>query len=145
MTVRPGWITPMLQVADIARSLAWWRHLGFETIDAARGGDGRIVWARAHCEGGALMFVPLEGSGPPAPGQRVPFYMYVADLESLRAQLRSAGIDPGRVSHPPYMRKGEICLTDPDGYTVFVGHWDAEEHEAWEREVQRKREAGILS
>ena len=138
MAIRAGWITPILQSPDIERSMRWWERLGFERVDVVRDGHGTIVWARMHCEGGAIMFTPAEGALRTTPGERVPFYMYAPDLEALRARLRADGVDPGPVSHPHYMPKGEICLTDPDGYTVLVGHWDDEDHQKWERERQSR-------
>jgi hypothetical protein len=37
------------------------------------------------------------------------------------------------------MRSGEICLKDPDGYSIFVAHWGKTEHEAWEKRLAEKR------
>jgi hypothetical protein len=95
-------------------------------------------WARLHCEGGSLMFLHVEGGAPNSPRDRVLFYMYTSDLEALRTRLLAEGVAPGPISRPPYMPKGEICLTDPDGYTVLVGHWDDEDHQKWERERQSR-------
>ena len=134
MTIRAGWITPMLLSSDVERSLGWWARLGFETVDVDRGEDGAIFWARMHCQGGAVMFLRAEDEIPGTPGQRPPFYMYSPDMPALREQLLAEGVATGPISYPPYMRSGEICLTDPDGYTVFVGHWGDAEHEKWERE-----------
>jgi hypothetical protein len=36
------------------------------------------------------------------------------------------------------MPSGEITLHDPDGATIFVGHWGKTEHDAWEKRIGRK-------
>lgn len=138
MAARAGWVTPLLHVADVERSLAWWRRLGFETVDVMEEG-GVLGWARAHCEGGALMFLRVEGDAPASPPRdRVLFYLYTPDLEALRARLQDEGVDAGPITRPPYMPSGEICVRDPDGYVVLVGHWGPEEGERWERERRQR-------
>ncbi len=64
--------------------------------------------------------------------------MYTPDLAALCEHLRGHDVAVPAVGHPEYMRSGEIRLSDPDGYTVFVGHWGAAEQEEW---MQRIAEA----
>lgn len=137
-----GYLTPILHVADIARSLAFYGRLGFTTVDLE--GDPRCPnWARAHCEGGALMFVEAEESH--APGHdRIALYLYTPDLPGLRAALLEAGVQAAAITRPPYMPSGEMRVEDPDGFVVFVGHWGEAEHAAWEEGRARKREAGWI-
>ncbi len=142
MTIKAGYSTPLLHVAQVERSLRFYGLLGFETVDVD-GPDGALGWARAHCQGGALMF--LRAEEPPAAGHdRFLLYLYTPDLPGLRAQLAAAGVEVGPIGYPEYMRSGELCLKDPDGYTILIGHWSEQEHEAWERERARKREAGLI-
>lgn len=142
MSAKAGWSTPMLHVADVARSLRFYALLGFETVDV-EGPSDCPGWARMHCEGGALMFFAAEEPAePPRPG--IMLYLYTPELPALRAQLAAAGIDVSPVSHPEYMRSGEMQLRDPDGNVVFVGQWGDEEHTAWERRVAEKRARGLL-
>lgn len=138
MAARAGWSTPMLHVLDIERSLRWWALFGFETVDVARGSDGVIGWARMHCEGGALMFLRLEDPTPTPVHDRFMLYLYTPDLGALRAQLVAAGVKAGPIERPEHMPSGELCLSDPDGYTVLVGHWSDAEHETWERERRER-------
>ncbi len=49
MPPKAAYATPMLHVADVARSLRFYELLGFETIDTEGEGE-RIGWARMHCE-----------------------------------------------------------------------------------------------
>jgi hypothetical protein len=96
-----------------------------------------------HCQGGAIMFLKAEESRLPDRDSFL-LYLYSPDLPALRTELASAGVDVGAISHPPYMRSGEICLKDPDGYTILVGHWGEAEHADWERRRERKRSAGLI-
>jgi hypothetical protein len=83
------------------------------------------------------MFVRAEEPLNPA-AQSVLFYMYTPDLAALREQLLAAGVHVPPISRPPYMPSGEICLRDPDGYCVLVGHWGQAEHEAWLQRIGAK-------
>jgi hypothetical protein len=144
MPVKAGYSTPLLQVEDVQRSLRFYALLGFETVDMQTGRNGRVGWARAECSGGALMFVPHE-EPPKETRDRFLLYLYTPDLTGLCEQLRAAGIDPGPISRSEYMRSGEICLRDPDGFVVLIGHWGAAEDEAWKSQLAEKRAGGALS
>ena len=147
MTVKAGWSTPLLHVRNVERSLRFYELLGFETMDVELDG-GTVVWARAHCEGGALMFLRSEEEEhpdpEPTPHDRILLYMYTPDLPALQAQLNEAGLQTGPINHPIYMPSGELCLSDPDGYVVLIGHWGEEEHAKWESAREAKRSAGML-
>jgi catechol 2,3-dioxygenase-like lactoylglutathione lyase family enzyme len=122
MAVTAGYCTPMLTVADVPRSLRFYALLGFETRLTAEE-DGKTFWARANCEGGALMFTLDDKPVDPAQ-QSVVFYMYTPDLPALRDQLVAGGLEVSPIRFPEYMPGGEIALTDPDGYQVLIGHWN---------------------
>jgi catechol 2,3-dioxygenase-like lactoylglutathione lyase family enzyme len=47
------------------------------------------------------------------------------DLVALRAALVGHGIAVGEITHPAYMKEGEIRLEDPDGYVLLVGQTDS--------------------
>ena len=132
---KAGWSTPMLHVASVERSLRFYELLGFETIDT----EGEpIGWARLHCEGGAIMLLLAEE--PLDPGRAItPIYMYTSDLPALRDHLVANGVAVPPISHPAYMKSGEICVKDPDGQAVYVGHWGRAEHEAWERHLAERK------
>ena len=130
MSVKAGWVTPLLHVSDVARSIRLYESLGFELIDV-EGDPSCPGWARVHCEGGAIMFLLAEE--PPQPeGQSILFYLYTDDLKGLRAQLDAQGLRPGPIEHPEHMQSGEMRLDDPDGYVVPIGQWGDAEHRAWE-------------
>ena len=135
MSVKAGYSTPLLHVAEIERSLKFYELLGFETIDTDR--CEPLGWARIHCEGGAIMFLRAEEPMDSRP-KDVILYMYTPNLVELREQLLAGGISVAPIRFPPYMPSGEIQLADPDGYPVMIGHWGRNEQEVWERRIGRK-------
>jgi catechol 2,3-dioxygenase-like lactoylglutathione lyase family enzyme len=141
MSVKSGYSTPLLQVANVERSLRFYALLGFDVVDV-EGAKGSLGWARVHCEGGAIMFVRSQEPQAP-PDDRFLLYLYTPDLSALRTQLSSAGVEVSPISYPEHMRSGEICLKDPDGYSILIGHWGQSEHEAWQRQ-REKRLAGVI-
>lgn len=142
MSVTAGYLTLLLQVRDIDKSLSFYSLLGFETVDIDKA-NGVTVWARMHCPGGAIMFIPAEDGEVSQAGSLG--YLYTADLPQLCADLTAAGVEVGAVTYPQYMPSGEICLLDPDGYVLLVGHWGSAEDEAWQRQREAKRAAGLLT
>lgn len=133
--VKAGYSTPMLHVAEIERSIRFYELLGFTTVDTDR--CTPIGWARLHCEGGAVMFLRAEEPLDPR-ALAVLLYMYTPDLAGLREHLKANGVTVPAVQHPPYMPSGEVCLRDPDGYTVLVAHWGDAEHAAWLKRIGEK-------
>jgi len=135
MSVKVGYSTPMLHVAEIERSIRFYELLGFVTIDTD--GCKPLGWARLHCEGGAVMFLraeePVDGSA-----QSVMLSMYTPDLIGLCEQLLASGVKVPPIRYPEYMRSGEITIRDPDGYTILVSHWGKSEQEAWEKRIGAK-------
>lgn len=134
-TVKAGWATPMLHVAEIERSIRFYELLGFATVDTDR--CVPIGWARMHCEGGAIMFLRAE---EPVDGRAQAWllYMYTPDLPALREHLLANGVNPPAIKFPPYMPSGELHLFDPDGYAVLIGHWGDAEHQAWLQRIGAK-------
>ena len=135
MSVKVGYSTPMLHVAEIERSIRFYELLGFVTVDTDR--CTPLGWARMHCEGGAIMFLRAEEPLDPVRLTTM-LYMYTPDLAALREQLLAAGIKVPAINYPAYMPSGEIFVPDPDGYSVIVAHWGKTEQEAWEKRIGAK-------
>ncbi len=133
-TPRAGWVTPLLHVADVERSIAFYTLLGFEVVDTDR--CEPIGWARLHVKGGAIMLNRADEPVDPAV-QAVLLYLYTPDLIALRDHVRQAGIPTPPIRHPDYMQSGELHLRDPDGYTVLIGHWGEAEDSAWRKRIGR--------
>ena len=135
MTIKAGYSTPMLHVAEIERSIHFYELLGFATVDTDR--CQPLGWARLHCEGGAVMFLraeePLDASAHAAM-----LCMYTPDLAGLREQLLASGVKVPAIRYPEYMPSGEIQLADPDGNFIVISHWGKSEQEAWEKRIGTK-------
>jgi catechol 2,3-dioxygenase-like lactoylglutathione lyase family enzyme len=142
MTVKAGYSTPFLQVTDVERSIRFYAQLGFELVDV-EGPPGSTGWARVHCEGGAIMFSRSDDSTAPD-AERFLLYLYTPDLPGLSAQLTAAGVEVSPIIYPDHMLSGEMSLKDPDGYSIFIGHWSEWENEAWKRQCDQKRAAGRI-
>lgn len=115
-------LVPMASVADVERSIAFYRHLGFEVGDTfAPEGATRPVWAWLYSEGAQLM-VAAADKPVVAEQQRVLFYVHTDDVAAAHKELAEAGLNPGRITTPFYAPRGEFQLNDPDGYVVMVTH-----------------------
>ncbi len=97
-------------------------------------------------DGSAIMFLRGEAEHPVKPElQGIMLVLYTAGLPALREQLVAAGERPTEIERPPWMPSGHIMLRDPDGYSIGVNQWGDAEHEAWLRQVERKRAAGLIT
>jgi hypothetical protein len=52
----------------------------------------------------------------------IEFYAYSEDVVAFRSLLVQAGVDAGPIEHPFYSPRGELCVTDLDGYVMMVSH-----------------------
>lgn len=113
----------MAFVADVNRSIAYYRHLGFQVRNtfAPPGADG-LNWAWLESAGGAALMVS-RATGPIDPEQQaVLFYLYVDDVAAAHQEVTALGLKPSPIGTPFYAPKGEFRLTDPDGYTLMMMH-----------------------
>lgn len=132
----------MLHVADVERSIRFYQLLGFELIDT-QGEPQHLGWARLHCQGGALMFLLAEEPVDPA-AQAILLAMYTPDLPALRQHLVANGIQAPPITYPEYMRSGQFTMKDPDGYLIGINQWSDAEHDAWEKQIEQKKQSGLL-
>ena len=118
-------LVPMVHVADMDRSVAFYRHLGFE-IGNRVPRTGPMHWAWLYSPGaadwkrGPNLMLALAECAVKAEEQTVLFYLYAADLHALRERLLAAGIAAGQITYPEYLPDGEFRVTDPDGYTLMI-------------------------
>ncbi len=113
-------LIPMAHAADVQRSVDFYKLLGMEVRSSLRNPSGELQWAHVACEQADLMFT--RGDGPVITGQHtVLFYLYSPDLVALREHLLANAIKVSEITYPEYMPKGEVCLADPDGYTLLIG------------------------
>lgn len=114
-------LTPLLNVQDVTRSLAFWRDLlGFEVV-GSYDWEGGLAWARLQRRQVQVM---LNGRGGD-PGHRLARERYtdavlcfaVDDVHALVRDLRAKGL---QVEDPEAQEYGldEIVVRDPDGYDL---------------------------
>jgi catechol 2,3-dioxygenase-like lactoylglutathione lyase family enzyme len=112
-------LIPFVHVADVARSIAFYEHLGFAT-EGVVGGEAGPDWALLR-SGDARLMLARAGAPFAAAEQAVLFYLYGADLAGLRARLLAAAIAVGPIAYPDHMPAGELRVEDPDGYVLLIG------------------------
>jgi ketosteroid isomerase-like protein len=111
-------LVPFVRVADVERSIDFYRVLGFVARRVYMPRD-RLVWAALESERAELMLALARD--PVEPGaQGVLFYLYAADLAGLREQLLAAGIAAGEISDGTPGPRLEMQVLDPDEYVVMV-------------------------
>ena len=115
-------LVPIAHVADVARSIDFYRQLGFAVRNTLKN-DDQLVWA--WLANGKAHLMLSRSARPMNPGaQDVLFYLYAHDVAAYRAELEALGIKVGPLTYPPYMPEGEFRIDDPDGYCLLVGQTD---------------------
>jgi len=119
-------LTPYAHVADVQRSIEFYRRLGLEPRNT-HPSEGPLAWAfvtspgddpnRAH----ARLMLGVSDGPTETDKEGVLFYCWTHDVRQLRDELVRAGIEAGEVRQPFYMPAGEFSVTDPDGYVVVIG------------------------
>jgi hypothetical protein len=113
-------LIPMAHVADVQRSVGFYKLLGMEMRGSLKASSGQLQWAHISCEQADLMVT--RASEPVVAGQQaVLFYLYSPNLVILREHLIAAGVSVSPITYPDYMPKGEVRLEDPDGYVLLIG------------------------
>ncbi len=117
-----GILVPLAHVADVARSIEFYKLLGFEVKNTVER-EGNLQWA--WLQNGKADFMIARSARPMNPdAQDVLFYLYAPDVVAFRNQLQSRGVKVGQLNYPFYMPRGEFRVDDPDGYALFIAHAD---------------------
>ena len=124
-------ITPMLSVADVDRSLAFYvDKLGFTQTGRMAHDDGPAFWANVQRDGQHIMLHAghdHDAEGNDIPLQRAPdshrdstLYLYIDDVAALHAELSARGVE---APEPKVMFYGlkETHVVDPDGFYLLFG------------------------
>ena len=110
---------PLLSVADITQSIAFYRdQLGFSVISDAKNNDN-VFWCRLKRGGASIMLQQAEAEDGPADsnGRGVVFYFVCDDVDALYADLTKRGLD----LNPPttaYYGMRQVFVPEPDGYSI---------------------------
>jgi hypothetical protein len=113
-------LTPMAQVADVARSLEWYSKLGFKAQGTWTPEGSPMQWATLRNGYAELMLVRAEKSVD-RQAQGVLLYLYAHGVAQYREHLIAQGLKPGELEYPFYAKHGEFQIDDPDGYCLLVG------------------------
>ena len=113
----------MAHVADVQRSADFYELLGFKVASTFKNDAGVLCWADLT-SGDARLMLTRASEPVIAAQQAVLFYLYADDLIGLREHLLGKGVGVSAITYPFYMEKGEIRVTDPDGYVLLIGQAD---------------------
>ena len=124
-------LVPFLPVRNVEQSAAFYQLLGFE-IGNRVPREGVMGWAWLYTpeapdwrRGANLMLSCVDREGELGSHGTL-YYLYAADLVSLREKLIAAGLKPGPITYPDYLPKGEFEIKDPDGHTLMLAQSDTD-------------------
>jgi uncharacterized glyoxalase superfamily protein PhnB len=106
-------LTPMLQVRDIARTVAW-----YETVLSFLCTGKEDGWCRLERDGVALMFMRNAHLGEPH--ATATQYIYVDDAMALWNAIKDSVTAEWGPEQMPYGML-EFAIKDPDGYLLSFG------------------------
>ena len=119
-------LVPMVHVAEVERSIEFYRLLGLEVGNSVPK-EAPKHWAWLYCpevenwRKGANLMLTRDAPGAQNPAaQDVLFYLYASDLVALRKSLLEKNVKVSEITYPEYLPKGEFRMEDPDGYTLMV-------------------------
>jgi len=119
-------LVPMIHVADVERSVEFYKCLGFAVGNRVPRGHSPMQWAwlyapdAADWKRGPNLMLTRSSFAPAGGAEYVLFYLYASNLNSLRAELLAAGLRAGEIAYPEYLPNGEFRIEDPDGYTLMI-------------------------
>ena len=120
--MKPARMTPLLNVQDMAASLAFYGKLGLSLDEKWERGDA--AWCLLSAGDFRLMLNQTRraDSASRRAGEdysELVLYMYVDDAPSAWSELQAQGVS-GRHVGPQEYGLDEVWLRDPDGYHVVV-------------------------
>ena len=109
---------PILQVADVPRSLEFYRDLLGFAVTYGFPAEGDPQFVSLAIDGGELA---LGTTDQPVQSASTALWLYADDVDAVVAHLRQAGVRV--VAEPTDQPWGErvASVADPDGYTVHIG------------------------
>ena len=115
---------PMLFVGDVAKSVEFYKQLGFRVANSHQD-DGKLAWAELETEDGRAQLMLARSARPMNPGaQDIILYLYAENVERYREELAAKGLSVGEMKYPFYSPRGEFRLDDPDDWTLMIAHAD---------------------
>jgi len=117
-------LVAFVHVADMARSLAFYRLLGLEPVDSYAP-DDEVVWAFLESGPAQLMLARAEAPVDHR-AQAVLFYLYADDLPGLRDHLVAHDVVASEIFDGTPGPKSEMRVEDPDGYVLMIAQIEDE-------------------
>ncbi|HYN97966.1 MAG TPA: VOC family protein, partial [Pilimelia sp.] len=109
-------LLPFVYVRDVARSVEFYRLLGFDR--QAGGADDTWRWAYLAA-GTAGLIVASDGTPPAADPGPALLYVSVADLGAALGRLAEAGVAAEHLGYPDHAPGGEARVADPDNHGLI--------------------------
>jgi len=126
MSIDARGVTPLLEVFDMYRSIAFYCDvLGFELIDKYEP-EGHLYWAMLKLGGATIMLnarykndkrPPAPDAGRAAGHADTELYFGCGDVEAAYTDLMSKGLQIAKPKITHYRMK-QLWLADPDGFKL---------------------------
>jgi ankyrin repeat protein len=115
-----GKLTPMLGVADMEGTVAWYRSIGFELAGSHAGENGRLDWASVKFGDAEIMFSP---SGDPwrASTKGLSLWIHTKRLDDLYSLLRRRQLEQASAALAEDATDAPQLRFTLDLYTAFYG------------------------
>ncbi len=110
-------LTPMLNVADAATTIAWYMSIGFEVIDTYEE-NGEADWAWMSRDGVNIMI--NRRNLPPEAATGVNLYIDVDDVDALWADLKDRVTVSEAITDQFYGMR-DFWIVDPNGTILGFG------------------------
>jgi len=109
---------PVVYVADIAASVAFYEHLGLAAQAEGQDSGWRYSYLKAGEVGLLLAAGGTAWSTDPGP---VHLYFRSDDVAGLEHTLQAAGVATEHLGYPDHAPGGELKVLDPDGHVLLIG------------------------
>jgi uncharacterized glyoxalase superfamily protein PhnB len=111
-------VVPMIHVPDVEATAKWYERIGF-AVSATHSDDGEMSWALLTYGDTEVM---LNEGGRPSDAHRreVDLYVYVSDVESLYARLKTEVDVVHHLYNTPYGHR-EFIIRDLNRFWVSFG------------------------
>jgi len=110
-------LTPMLNVADVAATIAWYVSIGFEAINTYEE-NGETNWAWLSRDGVNIMI--NQRALPPEAATGVNLYIDVDDVDALWADLKDRVTVSEAITDQFYGMR-DFWIEDPNGTILGFG------------------------
>lgn len=112
-------LIPLVHVAEVARSIAFYELLGL-TVEQTQHHGHRLDWAFLSHGAAKVMLARAEQRIAAAADQAVLLYLYTADLQGLQQHLRAHGHRAGPIRDGSPGPAEVMRVQDPDGYVLMI-------------------------